>query len=43
MIIANIIYYENPCNKQESLTLSIILIVTITSLKKILTITTTQY
>ena len=43
MMITNIIYYINLCNKQENLTLSIILIVTITSLKKILTITTTQY
>ena len=43
MMITNIIYYINPCNKQENLTLSIILIVRITSLKKILTITTTQY
>ena len=43
MMITNIIYYINLCNKQENLTLSIILIVRITSLKKILTITTTQY
>ena len=43
MMITNIIYYINLCNKQENLTLSIILIVRITSLKKNLTITTTQY
>ena len=43
MMITNIIYYINLCNKQENLTLSIILIVRITSLKKIITITTTQY